>query len=109
MLLTFLNVQRRVYSLAEQGVPLTAKTLSDQKMKLLAPFWEDSVNLDGKAALICMRQPHYYRGLYPYTYSAGLTASTAMAQYIKDEVQAAVGRWLDVLKAVGTKKPLERL
>lgn len=56
-----------------------------------------------------MRQPHYYMGLYPYTYSAGLTASTAMALSIQEEGQPAVDRWLDVLKAGGTKKPLELL
>lgn len=101
--------QRRVYCLAEQGVPLTAKTLSAQKLDTLAEFWGDSVELDDKAALTWMRQPHYYMGLYPYTYSAGLTASTAMAQSIQEEGQPAVDRWLDVLKAGGTKKPLELL
>lgn len=101
--------QRRVYRLAEQGVPLTAKTLSAQKLDTLAEFWGDSVELDDKAALTWMRQPHYYMGLYPYTYSAGLTASTAMAQSIQEEGQPAVDRWLDVLKAGGTKKPLELL
>jgi oligoendopeptidase F len=46
-------------------------------------------------------------GLYPYTYSAGLTLSTAVAQAIKEEGQPAVDRWLTVLKAGGTLKPLE--
>lgn len=101
--------QRRVYNLAEQGVSLTAKTLSDQKYETLSAFWGDSVELDEKAALTWMRQPHYYMGLYPYTYSAGLTASTAVAQSIKEEGQSAVDRWLEVLKAGGTKKPLELL
>ncbi|WP_264739244.1 oligoendopeptidase F [Cytobacillus firmus] len=101
--------QRRIYNLADQGVPLTAKTLSDQKMETLAEFWGDTVELDDKAALTWMRQPHYYMGLYPYTYSAGLTASTAMAQSIQEEGQPAIERWLDVLKAGGTKKPLDLL
>ncbi|KON88466.1 oligoendopeptidase F [Sporosarcina globispora] len=101
--------QRRIYNLAEQGVPLTSKTLSDQKFETLSEFWGDSVELDDKSALTWMRQPHYYMGLYPYTYSAGLTASTAMAQSIQEEGQPAVDRWLDVLKAGGTKKPLELL
>ncbi len=56
-----------------------------------------------------MRQPHYYMGLYPYTYSAGLTASTAVAQMIQEEGQPAVDRWLEVLRAGGTMKPLELL
>ena len=51
-----------------------------------------------------MRQPHYYMGLYSYTYSAGLTASTAVAQMIKEDGQPAIDRWLDVLRAGGTMK-----
>ncbi|WP_026584937.1 oligoendopeptidase F [Bacillus sp. J33] len=101
--------QRRVYNLAEQGVPLTAKTLSDQKYETLSSFWGDSIELDKKDGLTWMRQPHYYMGLYPYTYSAGLTASTAVAESIKEEGKPAVDRWLEVLKAGGTKKPLELL
>lgn len=101
--------QRRVYRIAEEGVPLTAKTLCEQKAKVLTDFWGDTVEIDEGASLTWMRQPHYYMGLYPYTYSAGLTASTAMAQLIKEEGQPAVDRWLQVLKAGGTMRPLELL
>jgi len=99
--------QRRVYAFAEKGGALTARTLSEMKGKVLAEFWGDSVVLDEGASLTWMRQPHYYMGLYPYTYSAGLTASTAAAQLIKDEGPPAVDRWLEVLRAGGTMKPLE--
>jgi oligoendopeptidase F len=46
-------------------------------------------------------------GLYPYTYSAGLTVSTAVAEMIKEEGQPAVERWLKVLKSGGTLKPID--
>jgi oligoendopeptidase F len=101
--------QRRVYQLAESGIPLTAKTLCEQKADVLTNFWGDTVEIDEGASLTWMRQPHYYMGLYPYTYSAGLTASTAMAQLIKEEGQPAVDRWLEVLKAGGTMRPLDLL
>lgn len=42
-----------------------------------------------------------------YTYSAGLTASTAIFQLIQEEGQPVVNRWLEVLRASGTMKPLE--
>ncbi|GAA0329303.1 oligoendopeptidase F [Bacillus carboniphilus] len=99
--------QRRVYTLAEKGVPLTAKTLSEQKGEALANFWGDTVEIDEGAKLTWMRQPHYYMGLYPYTYSAGLTVSTAVSQLFKEEGQPAIDRWLEVLKAGGTKTPQE--
>ncbi|PHA34004.1 oligoendopeptidase F [Bacillus wiedmannii] len=99
--------QRRVYTLAEEGEALTATTLTEIKTNVLSTFWGDSVEIDEGAGLTWMRQPHYYMGLYSYTYSAGLTASTALAQMIKVEGQPAVDRWLDVLRAGGTMKPLE--
>src|SRR5699024_11063714 len=74
--------QRRVYALAEAGTPLTASVLSEQKKEALENFWEDTVTIDEGASLTWMRQPHYYMGLYPYTYSAGLTVSTLMSQKI---------------------------
>lgn len=101
------EMQRRVYQLAEGGVPLTADVLSEQKLETIKTFWGDSVTYDDSVGLTWMRQQHYYMGLYPYTYSAGLTVSTAVAQTIKEEGKPAVDRWLNVLKAGGTMKPLD--
>jgi len=101
------ELQRRIYALAEAGKPVTESTLSGVKGEILSQFWADSVVIDDAAKLTWMRQPHYYMGLYPYTYAAGLTTATAVAQMIKEEGQPAVDRWLKVLKAGGTMKPLE--
>ncbi|MEW9501746.1 oligoendopeptidase F [Jeotgalibacillus marinus] len=103
------ELQRRVYQLADDGKAINAAVLSEQKHELLSAFWGDSVEIDEHASLTWMRQPHYYMELYPYTYSAGLTASTAVSQLIEEEGQPAVDRWLEVLKAGGTKSPLELL
>ena len=97
--------QRRVYSHAEKGGSLTAKALNNFKLSVIKEFWGDAVEIDDAAGMTWMRQPHYYMGLYPYTYSAGLTASTAVAKQIFDEGQPAVDRWLSVLAAGGTLNP----
>lgn len=99
--------QRRVYELAEAGTPLTASVLTQQKQEALENFWGDAVTFDEGAGLTWMRQPHYYMGLYPYTYSAGLTVSTAVAKRIQEEGKPVVDSWLDVLRAGGTLKPLD--
>jgi oligoendopeptidase F len=101
------ELQRRIYELADKGTPITANVLCEQKTDLLTDFWGDSVELDEGAGLTWMRQPHYYMGLYPYTYSAGLTASTAAAKKIEKEGKPAVDAWLSALKAGGTLKPQE--
>jgi oligoendopeptidase F len=101
------ELQRQVYALAESGKSVTAAILNDAKGSILARFWGDTVAIDDGARMTWMRQPHYYMGLYPYTYSVGLVASTAMCMRIQQEGQPAVLRWLDVLKAGGTRRPLE--
>ncbi|MGI6357873.1 MAG: oligoendopeptidase F [Bacillota bacterium] len=101
------ELQRRIYVLAEQGQPITASVLSRVQGEILEEFWGGEVEIDDGARLTWMRQPHYYMGLYPYSYSAGLTVGTAVAKAIQEEGQPAVERWLSVLKSGGTKKPLE--
>ncbi|MBB3126752.1 oligoendopeptidase F [Paenibacillus rhizosphaerae] len=101
------ELQRRVYDLAMKNVPITAVTLCDLKGDILSSFWGADVVIDEEAKLTWMRQPHYYMSLYPYTYAAGLSASTAVAKLIREEGQPAVDRWLEVLKAGGSMSPLE--
>lgn len=103
------ELQRRVYALAEQDEPITAAVLCEQKGEVLSQFWGDTVTIDDGARLTWMRQPHYYAGLYPYTYAAGLSASTAVAHMIEEEGQPAVDRWLRALQSGGTLPPLELL
>ncbi|TVP87673.1 MAG: oligoendopeptidase F [Alkalicoccus sp.] len=101
------ELQRRIYEAADQDIPVTAELLTEEKQKVLQDFWGEDVEIDDGAGLTWMRQPHYYMGLYPYTYSAGLTASTAAAGKIIEEGQPAVDRWIQALKDGGTKTPLE--
>jgi oligoendopeptidase F len=101
------ELQRRTYVLAEKGQPITAPLLSKIQGEILEEFWGGEVEIDDGARLTWMRQPHYYMGLYPYSYSAGLTIGTAVAKAIQEEGQPVVAKWLQVLKAGGTKSPVE--
>ncbi len=101
------ELQRQVYALAEQGGSVTATVLDDCKGRILQRFWGDTVEIDDGARMTWMRQPHYYMGLYPYTYAVGLVASTAMALRVQQEGAPALARWREVLQAGGTRTPLE--
>jgi len=98
--------QREVYKLIDQGNSVHANTLDKLKKQALKDFWGDAVELNEGAELTWMRQPHYYDGLYPYTYSAGLTVATAVNQRILAEGEPAVNDWLQVLKSGGTLDPV---
>lgn len=101
------ELQRRTYRLGEAGQPITAALLCKVQGEILQDFWAGTVEVDDGARLTWMRQPHFYMGLYPYTYSAGLTCGTAVALDIREQGKPAAERWVEVLKAGGTKKPLE--
>jgi oligoendopeptidase F len=98
---------RRLYGMAEAKRPLTTGVISQTKLEILQQFWGDTVELDAGASLTWMRQPHYYMGLYPYTYSVGISAATVLAQRIGAGGQAEGERWVEVLKAGGSRSGLE--
>ena len=80
---------------------LNADVLSKVKREVMEEFFGDSLVVNEGAELTWMRQPHYYMGLYPYTYSAGLTIGTAIANKIEeDPSQAQV--WKDTLALGGS-------
>lgn len=99
--------QRKVYERVDAGGSVNATILNALKREVLEDFWGDAVDINEGAELTWMRQPHYYMGLYPYTYSAGLTISTQVSKRILTEGQPAVDDWTRVLKAGGTKTPVE--
>lgn len=98
--------QREVYKLVDAGGSVNAEVLSDIFRKNLELFWGEGVKINDGAELTWMRQPHYYMGLYSYTYSAGLTVATEVARRIQREGAPAVEDWKKVLDAGSTLDPI---
>ena len=101
------DFQRKVYQAVDREDVLNAAVLNQFFKETLENFWQGAVEINPGAELTWMRQPHYHMGLYPYTYSAGLTIGTQMGQRIAKGETEAIKQWLDVLKAGGTLSPLE--
>ncbi|EAC7660695.1 oligoendopeptidase F, partial [Listeria monocytogenes] len=99
--------QRKVYQLVDEGESLTAPILNKIMLDVYETFFGNVVEMTDGVELTWMRQPHYYMGLYSYTYSAGLTIGTVVSQKIKNEDQPAVDNWLNTLKAGGSMSPVE--
>jgi len=98
--------QRDVYDRVNNKQPLSAHILNNIKLGVLRKFWGDAVEIPDWAGLTWMRQPHYFMGLYPYTYSAGLTLGTKVSKMIENKTIMPED-WIQVLKAGGTKTSLE--
>lgn len=99
--------QREVYKLVDAGGSVQAQGLSNIMRDTLQKFWGDAVEINPGAELTWMRQPHYYMGLYSYTYSAGLTIATQMCKRIENEGEQAIEDWKRVLAAGSTLTPVE--
>ena len=99
--------QREVYKLIDKGESVQAETLNSIYRGVLEKFWGDDVVLTEGCEHTWMRQPHYYMGLYSYTYSAGLTVATEVVKRIESEGEKAVEDWKKVLKAGSTLSPLK--
>ena len=99
--------QREVYRRVEKGENLTAADLNQIFTEKLEEFWGDSVKLVEGAELTWMRQPHYYMGLYPYTYSAGLSVGTIISDKIVNGTDEDRNNWIEVLKLGGSMSPID--
>ena len=98
--------QREVYRIIDEGGSVNADILNDIFRRNLELFWGDAVEIPEGAELTWMRQPHYYMGLYSYTYSAGLTVATQAMLRILEEGQPAVDDWKRFLSAGATQDPV---
>lgn len=101
------HYQREVYKLIDKGGSVQAPVLNKLKRQTLEKFWGDTVEINEGAELTWMRQPHYYMGLYPYTYSAGLTIATQVSKRVLSEGEEALEDWKNVLKSGGLNDPIE--
>ena len=100
------DYQRKVYKLVDSGESVNAYILCDLMEETYRDFFGQDIDLTG-AKYTWMRQPHYYDGLYSYTYSAGLVVSTVVSQNILRGKQEYAKNWIEFLKSGGEKNPVE--
>lgn len=98
--------QREVYKLVDNDKPISGIILTKLKRNILRDFWGDVVEISDEDGLTWMRQPHYFMGLYPYTYSAGLTIATNVIKNIDKRI-LHYDHWLDILTKGGSLDPVE--
>ena len=99
--------QRKAYNLVDEGQNLDADTLNRLYKETLEEFWQGEVELNDGCEMTWMRQPHYYSGLYSYTYSAGLSIATNVSRKILEGDKEAVKDWLVALRQGGLYNPID--
>jgi oligoendopeptidase F len=103
----FAEFERDVSVMVEEGIPLTPDSLCDLYGRLNGDYFGPEVELDEQIRMEWARIPHFYYNFYVYKYATGYSSATAIAKRILEG--GDIYSYLDMLKAGGSKPPLELL
>lgn len=96
----------------EEGQTLTAEWLNGKYLALYREYFgadQGVLTVDETTAVAWAAVPHFYRPYYVFQYATGMVASTALAEAVAGEGEPAAERYLGVLRAGGSKFPLDIL
>jgi oligoendopeptidase F len=84
----FAEFELRIHEMAESGETLTGDVLNREYLKLLKLYYGDAegvCKVDDLYAVEWAYIPHFYYNFYVYQYATSITASTYLANKIRDE------------------------
>ena len=110
----FADFELEAHRLVEQDQPITSETLSGIYARLLGEYWGDALSPDQRAQHTWARIPHFFQSpYYVYQYATCFASTAKLMEEVgsKDPVarQAAVDRYLTLLKSGGSDHPMELL
>ncbi|MDA3871034.1 MAG: oligoendopeptidase F [Candidatus Marinimicrobia bacterium] len=105
----FAEFEKKSHEMAEQGIPLTAKSLNNAYMNILDEFYGDVLTLDEKYKVTWSRIPHFYRAFYVYVYATSISASTALSQKVLADKPNVLENYLNMLHSGSSSYPIELL
>ena len=105
----FAEFELKAHEFAEQGQPLTRKTLSDTYHQLNADYYAPACVVDDFIDNEWMRIPHFYNAFYVYVYATGLCAAVTLSDRILNEGETAIADYRRFLSAGCSVPPIEAL
>jgi oligoendopeptidase F len=110
----FADFELEAHRLVEKDQPITSETLSGIYSRLLSEYWGDALSADPRAQHTWARIPHFFQSpYYVYQYATCFASTARLMEEVgsKDPVarQAAVDRYLALLKSGGSDHPMELL
>lgn len=108
------DYELQVHELVEKGQPITAQTLSKIMHDLFDAYYADSVIGDDLLDVVWARIGHFYNApFYVYQYATCFASSAQIYDDVmkgsKKDRQAALDRYLTLLKSGGNDYPMEQL
>jgi oligoendopeptidase F len=105
----FAEFEKITHDMAEQGEPLTVKSLQDVYRKLLEAYFGPEFAIDDDLSRECFRIPHFYRAFYVYKYATGMSAAIALSRRVLQGGAKELNDYLGFLKGGCSKDPLDLL
>jgi oligoendopeptidase F len=110
----FAEFELKAHRLVEAGEPVTSDILGDLYFDLLKAYNGDALDYDDLSRVTWARIPHFYNSpYYVYQYATCYASTAKLVRGIVEgspqERCAAVGRYLDLLKAGGSDHPMTLL
>lgn len=108
----FAEFELRTHEAAERGEALTGARLTEIYGELLRRYHgsdQGVVRIEPREQVEWAYIPHFYYNFYVFQYATSLAASSQLAQEVLDHKPGARERYLDLLKAGGSRLPHELL
>ncbi len=107
---TLARFELEMHQRAEKGAPLSADILINLMADLFQEGYGDEVEFDRPRSGITWAQfGHMYMNFYVYQYATGISGAHALSHAVLAGEPGAAGRYLDFLKAGGSRYPLDAL
>jgi oligoendopeptidase F len=110
----FANFELEAHRLVEKDQPITSEVLSGIYARLLGEYWGDALSPDQRAQHTWARIPHFFQSpYYVYQYATCFASTAKLMEQVgaRDSAarQAAVDRYLNLLKSGGSDHPMKLL
>jgi oligoendopeptidase F len=110
----FADFELEAHKLVERDQPITSEVLSGIYGTSLKEFWGDALSPESRAQHTWARIPHFYQSpYYVYQYATCFASTAKLMEEIgsRDQAtrQAAVARYLDLLRSGGSDHPMTLL
>ena len=108
----FAEFELKIHQLAQKGEPLTADTLGELYLQLVREYHgeaQGAIRIDPLYAVEWAFIPHFYYNFYMFQYTTSFVAATAIADRIYAGDAQARDRYLIMLKAGGSRYPVQLL
>jgi len=103
----FAEFEKKAHDMVQEGQPLTPSLLNSIYADINKRYYGDAVTYDDEIAIEWARIPHFYRSFYVYKYATGITSAIDISQRIINGEQGILDKYMDFLKAGGSKSPYE--